>query len=176
MTPNHHTTSAPTHKLVVSREFNASRERVWRAWTDPGQTKEWLGFGDGISVESVRMDLRAGGKFRVQTRKPDGEYFTAAGTYLEVDTLDRLVYTWDWEKDGGGSEFGEIEGYNTQLTVEFHKTGNGTRLVLTHERFESAERRDRHVGGWQIWIGKLANFVGGAGEVSTRQNGAKRII
>src|SRR5689334_17703083 len=122
-------------KLVVSREFAAPRERVWQAWTQPEQIKDWLGAVDEMTVESARLDLRAGGKFRIQLMKPDGEYFTAAGTYLEVKAPEKLVHTWDWEKDGGGNEFGELEGHETQITVEFRAKGKGTELTLTHERF-----------------------------------------
>jgi uncharacterized protein YndB with AHSA1/START domain len=148
-----------THKLTVTREFDAPRELVWKAWTEPGQVKQWLELGEGVTIESVKMDLRVGGRFRIQTKMADGEFFTAAGTYLEVKTPERLVYTWDWEKDGGGTEFGELEGKETQLTVEFRASGKRTELVLTHEKFDSVERRDRHVKGWQNWVDRLAKFV-----------------
>jgi len=149
----------PNHKLVVSREFDAPRELVWKAWTEPQQIKQWLQLGEGMTIESVKMDLRLGGRFRIQTRMADGEFFTAAGRYLEVKPLERLVYTWDWEKDGGGTEFGELEGNETQVTVEFRASSTGTQLVLTHERFASAESRDRHEGGWTDWMSRLAKFI-----------------
>ena len=61
-------------------------------------------------VPLVHMDLREGGKFRIQMKSPDGEYFTAVGEFREVKAPERLVYTWDWEKEGSGTEFGEVEG------------------------------------------------------------------
>jgi uncharacterized protein YndB with AHSA1/START domain len=150
----------PTHKLIVSREFEAPRDLVWKAWTDAGQVKAWLSLGEDSTIESVTMDLREGGRFRIQTKqKEDGEFFTAAGTYLEVKAPERLVYTWDWEKDGAGTEFGELEGKETQLTVEFREKGKRTELVLTQENFTSIESRDRHVGGWKGWLGRMAKFV-----------------
>lgn len=151
--------NSPNHKLIITRELNAPRELVWKAWTEPGQVKAWLELGENVAIESVKMDLRVGGKFRIQTRMEDGEFFTAAGTYLEVKPPERLVYTWDWEKDGGGTEFGELEGAETVLRVEFRENGKRTQLVLTHEKFASVERRDRHEEGWTNWIGRLAKFV-----------------
>jgi uncharacterized protein YndB with AHSA1/START domain len=148
-------------RLVISRDFNAPRDRVWKAWTEPAQIKQWLGAGEGMKIESMKMDLRVGGKFRIQQKMADGEFYTAVGTYLEVKVPERLVYTWDWEKDGGGTEFGELEGSETQVTVEFQARGKQTHLVLTHEKFASAESRDRHEEGWQSWLGKLAKFVEG---------------
>jgi len=150
-----------THKLVVSREFNATRDRVWKAWTDPQQIKQWLGLSEEMTVEAVIMDLKVGGKFRIQMKMSDGEFFTAAGSYLEVKKPERLVYTWDWEKDGGGTAFGDLEGYETQVTVEFQAVGERTRLTLTHERFLSAVRRDRHEEGWTIWLGRMSQFIEG---------------
>jgi uncharacterized protein YndB with AHSA1/START domain len=116
--------------------------------------------GEGVTIESVKVDLRVGGKFRIQQKMEDGEFYTAVGTYLEVKPLERLVYTWDWEKDGAGEEFGELEGNDTQVTVEFRVGGPGTQLVLTHEKFTSSQRRDRHEGGWTDWTGRLAKFLG----------------
>jgi uncharacterized protein YndB with AHSA1/START domain len=159
MTAKNNPSNTPGHRLVVTREFDAPRELVWKAWTEPAQIKEWLGAGEGMMVESVKADLRVGGKFRIQLKKEDGEYFTAAGTYLEVKPPERLVYTWDWEKDGSGTEFGELEGNETQMTVELHANGKRTKMVLTHEKFTSPESRDRHEGGWQTWLAKLAKFV-----------------
>jgi uncharacterized protein YndB with AHSA1/START domain len=156
---NDPTTNTPNHKLIVTRELDAPRELVWKAWTEPGQVKAWLELGEGTRIESVKMDLRVGGKFRIQTKMRDGEFFTAAGTYLEVKAPERLVYTWDWEKDGGGAEFGELEGNESQVTVEFRVSGQRTQLVLTHERFASAVSRDSHQEGWQSWLGRLAKFV-----------------
>ena len=156
---NNPTPNASNIKLVVSRDFDAPRELVWKAWTEPAQLKQWLSLGEGLTIESVKMDLRVGGKFRIQTKMADGEFFTAAGTYLEVKIPERLVYSWDWEKDGAGTEFGDLEGKETQVTVEFRANGKRTQLVLTHERFASTESRDRHQGGWQDWMSRLAKFV-----------------
>ena len=153
------TTGATGHKLVITRELNKPRERVWKAWTEPSQIKQWLRMGDGMTVGSVQADLRAGGKFRIQQRAADGEYYTAAGTYLEVKEPEKLVYTWDWEKDGAGEEFGELEGNGTQITVEFRETGGRTQLVLTHENFATEQKRDNHEKGWGVWIGKMSEFV-----------------
>ncbi|HEY8901897.1 MAG TPA: SRPBCC domain-containing protein [Chthoniobacterales bacterium] len=150
---------ATSHKLVISREFDAPRELVWKAWTEPDRMEQWLSLGDEMTIESVTMDLRAGGKFRIQMRDESGEYFTAAGSYIEVLPPEKVVSTWDWEKDGAGAEYGELEGRETRLTVEFHEVDGRTKLVLTHEKFTEVARRDRHIEGWKNWIGRLAKFL-----------------
>ena len=105
------------------------------------------------------MDLRVGGKFRIQMKKPDGEFFTAVGEFKEVKAPERLVYTWDWEKDGSGAEFGEMDGKTSLVTVEFLKRGQGTELVLTHSRFATVESRDNHARGWGLLAERFAAFV-----------------
>jgi len=79
---------------------------------------------------------------------PDGEFFTAVGEFKEVKAPERLVYTWDWEKDGSGEEFGEAEGKTSQITVEFQKRGQQTEMTLTHTRFATVQSRDSHAQGW----------------------------
>lgn len=148
-----------TLKLVVKRDFNAPLDLVWGAWTEPVHVKQWLGGDEEMKIESVSMDLRVGGKFRIQMQAPDGEYFTAAGTYLEVKPNERLVYTWDWEKDGGGTEFGELDGNETQVTVEFTQKEKQTEVVLTHVNFATEKSRDNHEGGWTKWLEKAAKFA-----------------
>ena len=134
--------------LILKRMLNATPERAFQAWTSAEHIKQWMRPEPGMEVPLASMDLRVGGKFRIQMKKPDGEYFTAVGEFREVKAPERLVYTWDWEKDGSGAEFGEVEGKPSLLTVEFLKRGERTELVLTHSRFATVESRDGHAQGW----------------------------
>jgi uncharacterized protein YndB with AHSA1/START domain len=139
--------------------LNAPPERAFQAWTSVEQIPQWMCPEPGMEIPQVRMDLRVGGKYRIQMKKPDGEFFTAAGEFREVKTPERLVYTWDWEKDGSGMEFGEVEGKTSLITIEFLKRGKQTELVLTHSRFATVESRDRHASGWALLVEGLAKFV-----------------
>ncbi|MBI3127030.1 MAG: SRPBCC domain-containing protein [Candidatus Tectomicrobia bacterium] len=143
------------HTLRLVRTFEAPRERVFRAWTDPEALKEWYG-PDGWSTPSAEVDLRAGGGYRITMKGPEGEEIRLSGTFREVRPPERLVYTWNWEKfhlDLGG--LGE-----TLVTVEFHERGGATELILTHERFPRAETRDLHGGGWASTLDCLAEYLG----------------
>ncbi|MBX7158028.1 MAG: SRPBCC domain-containing protein [Verrucomicrobiae bacterium] len=144
-------------KLQVECFIEAPRERVWEAWTDPMQVKEWLGLG--VAIESVKIDPRVGGRFWVQIRMADDEFFTMSGTYLEVKPPERLVYTLDWEKDNSGKKFGELEGNESRVTVIFHARAEETQLVVTHENLLSMESYDRHKIGWPIWLEQLTKFI-----------------
>ena len=149
-------------KLQLIRVFDAPRELVYKAWTDANQFQQWFGAAacDGATLQSTKVDARVGGKYRLQVRRADGEFFTTVGTYREVKTPERLVFTWAFEKDGSGDEFGEVEPPEMLVTLGFKARGKRTELILTHEKFASVESRDRHEDGWTRCLDSLGKFIG----------------
>ena len=145
--------------LIVKRMLNATPERAFQAWTSAEHIQQWMRPEPGMVVPLANMDLRVGGKFRIQMKMPDGEFFTAVGVFKEVKAPERLVYTWDWAKDGRGAEFGEVEGKPSLVTVEFLKRGERTELVLTHSRFATVESRDNHARGWDKLVESFTKLV-----------------
>jgi uncharacterized protein YndB with AHSA1/START domain len=148
-------------QLQLTRVFDAPREVVFKAWTDVNQFKQWFSAAacDGATLLSTKVDARVGGKYRLQVRKPDGEYFTSTGVYREVKPPERLVFTWQFEKDGSGEEYGEVEPPEMLVTVEFKARGKQTELTLTHEKFASIESRNGHNDGWTRCLDALGEFV-----------------
>jgi len=145
--------------LVLRRLLNATPERAFKVWTSPEHIQQWMRPEPGMVVPLAHMDLRVGGKFRIQMKNPDGEYFTAVGEFREVNPPERLVYTWDWEKDGSGAEFGEVEGKTSLITVEFLRRGEQTEFVMIHTRFATVESRDGHAEGWTRAVERFAKFI-----------------
>jgi uncharacterized protein YndB with AHSA1/START domain len=144
------------HTLRLTRAFNASRERVWRAWTDPEALKMWWGPRE-FDCTDAQSDLRVGGKYRITIRhKEKGEVFIAYGEYKEVAPPSRLVYTWRWEQWDDAM-------WETLVTVEFRERGGSTELILTHERFRDESMRDSHGEGWGSALDCLAEFLGRTG-------------
>ncbi len=149
------TKTAENITLEIKRLIKAPRERVFAAWTDPEQLKKWFGPDENFVVPLAKVDLRAGGKYRIQMKSPDGEFHTAVGTYREIKPPERLVFTWAWEKDGSEPDFGEVEPTEMLVTLGFHARGDQTELVLMQEKFASVESRDRHEHGWNGIFDKL---------------------
>lgn len=149
-------------KLQLTRVFDAPRELVFKAWTDAKQFQQWFGAAacDGAALKSLKADARVGGKYRIQVQKDDGEFFTTVGTYREVKPPERLVFTWAFEKDGSGDDFGEVEPPEMLVTLEFKAHGKQTELILIHEKFASVESRDRHNEGWGRCLDSLGKFLG----------------
>lgn len=138
--------------LQISRTVAAPRQQVFEAWTEPEKLSQWLcRVTARHSTRLLEMDLRVGGRYRLEVTNPDGTRVLLSGTYLEIKSPERLVFTWQWD---GDPDFGE-----TLVTVEFHALGSSTELVLTHERFLNRERRDRHAAGWNGCIDTLRELL-----------------
>ena len=115
-------------EMVVTRTFNGPARIVFEAWTRPELfTRWWLPKSMGMSLRSCEMDVRAGGKYRLEF-EPDGVAFF--GTYLDVAPPSRLV----WTNEEGG-EGGPV------TTVTFEEKGGKTLLVI-HELYSSKEALD----------------------------------
>lgn len=137
--------------LHLRRTFTAPREKVFRAWTNPEELKEWFG-PEGYATPIAEVDLRVGGRYRFGMRKlPDGDIFYLAGAYREVRAPEKLVYTWRWEAD---PELGD-----TLVTVEFHDRAGSTEVVLTHELFPNEQAREDHAKGWSSSFDCLAKVL-----------------
>src|SRR5687767_2431242 len=115
-------------ELVVTRIVNGPARIVFEAWTKPELFKQWwVPESMGMSLRSCEMDVRVGGKYRLEF-EPDAMAFF--GTYLEVTPHSRLVWTNDEGGDGGPI-----------TTVTFEEQGGKTLLVM-HELYPSKEALD----------------------------------
>src|SRR4051812_20063159 len=79
-------------EILVTREFDAPREHVWRAWTEPDLVSRWWPGRRGKMV-SCEIDLRVGGAWRYVMEASGGFEVAFHGTYLELDAPARLVNT-----------------------------------------------------------------------------------
>ena len=119
-----------TAELRIERTFDAPRELVYRAFTDPDQITAWFGpVGYSVPRESVDMDVRVGGHQRL-TMVPDDDSYPPGGpvnaTFDEVVETELLVGHEDLE-----GEMAEMFGTDRmELRIEFHDEAGKTRLVL----------------------------------------------
>jgi uncharacterized protein YndB with AHSA1/START domain len=126
----HHTTVERTsdREVVVTRTFDAPPRIVFEAWTKPELFQRWwVPRSLGMVLRSCQMDVRVGGKCRLEF-EPDGMAFF--GTYLEVTPPSRLVWT--------NEESGEA---GSVTTVTFEEKDGRTLLVL-RELYPSKEALD----------------------------------
>ena len=83
----------PAREIAITRVYAAPREAVWAAWTEPAQLARWWGRrGWRTPVESLTMDVRPGGAFRLRSIAEEGAEMAQAFVYREVAAPERLVF------------------------------------------------------------------------------------
>jgi len=149
-------------EIVMTRDFDASRDLVYDAYTRPELLKRWLGVFRDWTMPICEMDVRPGGSYRWVWANPDGSRMTVRGVFREVVPNERLVAT---EKFDDAWYPGE--GLNTTTFVE---KGGKTTLTQTL-RYESREARDAVLKS-PMETGVAASFdnlerILGSGEIKT---------
>lgn len=119
------------HDIVMLREFNASRELVFKALTDPTLVPRWWGPKDYTTIIDT-MDVRMGGIWRYIQRGADGQEHGFRGVYHEITSPERLVYTFEWEG---------LPGHILLETVTLVEQ-NGKTLLTDSLVFQSIEDRE----------------------------------
>ncbi len=141
-----------TATLSLERSFDAPRDAVFAAWTDPEVLRRWWAAGPDWETPEAEVDLRVGGGYRLAMREPDGPTHVVTGEYTEVVPLERLVYTWTWQHDSPGSA-------DSVVTVLFREEGGRTIVLLTHTGFTKPEAVARHEHGWGAVLDSLERRV-----------------
>lgn len=133
--------------LKIQRIFSAPRDEVFKAWTNPELLKKWWG-PKGFTTPTAEIDLRVGGKYRLEMLAPDGSRSFLSGVYKEVTPPARLVYSWGWEEGSACGEGKEAITGETLITVEFIEMGSKTEVLLFHEGLPTDEAIADHNDGW----------------------------
>jgi uncharacterized protein YndB with AHSA1/START domain len=152
-------------RMVITRIFDAPRELVWRAWTDPKYVMQWWGPKDFTSPV-CKMDFRVGGKFLCCMRTPDGQEFWNGGQYHEIVPHEKIVSSMYFADAEGnkvdpehyGIEHEAIEdAYDVTL---FEDLGNGqTKLTfIGNETMEEAVKSGQ-AEGWNQILDKFATVL-----------------
>ena len=138
--------------VSIIREFNASPEHVWRAWTDPAHFAQWFG-PQGYSGVVDHMDVRKGGTFRFGMKGPDGNVIWSRGSYHEVKPFERLVYH---EHEDGSDPSGTQPTWHLVISLTFEAIPKGTRMTMEQLGWPNEEWRSMAEGIWSQAFAKLA--------------------
>lgn len=141
-------------ELLISHLFDASRETVFRAWTDPEQLKHWYA-PDGCTIEFKSIDIKPGGFFHSCIHDPVHGDCWITGTYLEIAHLQKLVFTMVLSDEEGrntnAQEAGKPEDWPAEImtTVTFEPVGERTKVTI-HQTV--SEEEAKKTGAYQSWI------------------------
>ncbi len=145
-------------EAVFERTIDASREAVFRAWTDPAQLKRW--WGPKMFTNPVcEVDLRPGGAILIHMRGPDGTVYPMKGEFKEIAAPERLVFTSSALDEKGEPIFETLD------TVTFAEKGGRTELriqVNVSKQTPAAAQYLKGMGeGWNQSLDRLEEFLEG---------------
>lgn len=144
--------------LIIERVFDAPRELVWKAFTDPDQVAQWFGpVGYHVPRESVRIDLRVGGEMSL-TMVPDSDEYPPAGessgTFAEIVEPSLLVT----HEDISGEMVEVFGSERITMRLELHEENGKTRMVLHQGPYGDAILGDAREG-WGSSFTKLDRLL-----------------
>jgi uncharacterized protein YndB with AHSA1/START domain len=138
------TMPAPEPRLTVEvkRLFPATREQVFRAWTEASALERWFK-PMGSMTTVTQLDLRVGGTYRFDLTNPGVSDIVITGYYVEIVRPEKLVFTW---------QSSTTDDKETLVTVILLERAAFTEVRLTHERLTTEQMILGHQKGWEFFM------------------------
>ncbi len=152
------------NELTITRIFDAPRERVWKAWTEPERLKMWWG-PKHFTAPVIKIDLRVGGRYISCMRGPDGKDYWSTGVYREIVPGERLVMSDSFaDKEGNvvpATYYGMSPDFpmELQVIVMFEEQEGRTKMTLRHIGIPNGLMRYLTDVGWSESFDKLAESI-----------------
>ncbi|HTW58154.1 MAG TPA: SRPBCC family protein [Terriglobales bacterium] len=140
--------------LVITRVFDAPRELVWKAWTDPKHLAQWWG-PKGFTNPRCEWNAHPNGTIRIDMRAPDGVVYPMSGVFQEIVEPERLVFVSSALDENGNSMFDVL------ATATFTERRGKTSLTLQLRVLTTTARAPQHLkgmeAGWAQSLDRLAD-------------------
>ena len=151
-------------EVFITRLFDAPRELVWQAWTDPKHFMLWWGPKDYI-CPFCEMDLRVGGKYLNCMRSPEGKEYWGTGVFREILPMERLVFTDSFADEQGNvvhaTYYGMSDDFPLEMlvTVTIEDQDGKTKMTLRHTGLPAGPESEGTHEGWSESFDKLAESL-----------------
>lgn len=161
------TTKTCEDEIVITRIFDAPRDLVWKAWTEPELVMQWWG-PKGYTSPACRIELKVGGSYLYCMRSPEGRDVWSTGVFREIKKPERIVCTDSFADEKGNRVTAAYYGMSREipaemiLTVTFDVQAGRTRFILRHAGIPAGKTSDLTRAGWNESLEKLAAFLGQA--------------
>jgi uncharacterized protein YndB with AHSA1/START domain len=123
-------------EIVLTRVFDAPRELVFEAWTNPEHLPRWFG-PKGFTLTTQEIDIRVGGRWRFVFQGPDGTTYDNRMVFLEVKRPELLLFDHGSDRDDDPGKF--------RVTVTFDEQSNGKTVVTLRQLHPTKEQRQQKV-------------------------------
>lgn len=142
--------------VIVEAILPASPDRLFRAWTDPAELKQWFG-ADPSWIQKVEIDLRVGGHWKIEMFGPNGSIEWLDGHYTVIEPVKRLAFTW---QHNSRNQAGQQQSTPlSEVNLQFGVHGQATRLILEHRAIASEGGRIGVRDGWSKSMRHLAAYL-----------------
>ena len=151
-------------EIIITRIFDAPRELVWKAWTEPEHIKHWWGPKD-YTAPYCNIDFRVGGVYLFCMRSPEGRDFWSTGIFREIIKLERIVCTDCFADEKGNIVPASHYGMSMDFPLEklwkitFQEQDGATRFSLQYTGIPSGNINDVANQGWNQSLDKFAETL-----------------
>lgn len=152
------------NELEIVRVFNAPRELVWKAWTEPERLMQWWG-PKTYTAPVWKMDFREGGTYLYCMKSAEGQEFWGTGTYKEIIPNEKIVWTDSFADADGNKVNAQSLGFpdtwpdELLVTILFEDVDGKTRMTLRHAGIPEGEMSDMTSAGWNESFDKLVEIL-----------------
>jgi len=157
-------TREDTRDLIIIRLFDAPRELVWKAWTEPEGVMRWWG-PKGFTSPVSKINLRVGGEYLNCMHSPDGKDHWSKGVFREIVAFERLVMTDSFADENGNmvpaSYYGMSKDFPLEMLIRvmFEEYDGKTKITLRHIGMPSDADSKGAGQGWNESFDKLAEYL-----------------
>lgn len=148
--------TAKLPELTITRTFDASRERLWRACKEPSQLRQWWGQPKGATMPVCDVDFRVGGSFHFKVELPDGGIVWCKMIYKEIVEGKKLVLE-SYFSDENGTLIDTPDSPGSIITLVLEDSGGKTKLTVTHGGMSTEVHTvEQYKEGWDQSLDRLA--------------------
>jgi uncharacterized protein YndB with AHSA1/START domain len=150
--------------VLITRVFDAPRELVWKAWTDPEHFMQWWGPKD-YTCPFCEIDFHEGGKYLYCMRSPQGKDYWGTGVFREIIPMERFVFTDSFADEKGNvvpaTHYGMSSDFPIEMlvAVTFEDLDGKTKMTLEHIGVPSGPDSEGTHQGWSESFDKLAQSL-----------------
>jgi uncharacterized protein YndB with AHSA1/START domain len=147
-------TAADETRVEIRHRLVATPQQVFAAFSEAPLVSRWLKPSPDVSLTVLQFDFREGGAYRFAYGLPDGQTVIVGGSYRAIEPPSKIAFSWIIEPPD------EHAGIESLVTVTIAPGGDGTELVISHERLTLAGAVARHADGWRGALARLTAILG----------------
>ena len=133
----------------IETNFNATREKVWKAWTEPAFILQWFGSDPNGKGLRAKMNVEQGGAYEIAFKDGDGTEHTCMGKYLIVEKFRQLSFTWEWKNEPG---------VESLVNMSLDSIKDSTTMIFEHKNLGTTSAHN-YLAGWKGTFLKLERVL-----------------